>query len=68
MAKASGSTRSLGRFGSLVLTIGLISFFGGLFFFPRAFVLIGVGLLVLAVALFWIEETGYRRLHRTSWR
>jgi len=68
MAEASGSTKSLGRFGSLVLTVGLISFFGGLFFFPRMFVLIGVGLMALSVALFWMEETGYRRLRRTSWR
>lgn len=68
MAEVSGSTRSIGRFGSLVLTVGLISFFGGLFFFPRMFVLIGVGLMAISVALFWIEETGRRRLHRTSWR
>jgi hypothetical protein len=48
--------------------VGLISFFGGLFFFPRTFMFVGIALLITAVALFWLEETGYRKRQRTSWR
>ncbi|HTH51555.1 MAG TPA: hypothetical protein VL501_06465 [Pyrinomonadaceae bacterium] len=68
MAAVSGSTKAIGRVAGLVCTVGVLSFFAGLFIAPRVFAIAGVGLMVLSVALFWIEEMGRRSVHRTSWR
>lgn len=51
----------IGRLGSLSLAVGLILFFGGLFFFPRMVLFVGIALLVVALILYWLEEAGQRR-------
>jgi hypothetical protein len=68
MAQVPASVKTFGRFAGLVCAVGVISFFAGLFIAPRAFAIGGVALMVLSVALFWIEEIGHRKTHRTSWR
>ena len=52
----------------MVCAAGVISFFLGLFLLPRVFAISGVGLMVLSVVLFWVEEIGRRRVQRTTWR
>ena len=66
MAEVSGSVKTIGRLASLVCAIGLISFLSGLFFLPRVVMLGGIGLLVVSLFLFWLEESGQRRLEKSS--
>ena len=68
MAQVSGSTKTIGRLGSLSLALGLILFFGGLFVFPRIVVFGGIIFLVLALILYWLEESGQRRAKVASSR
>ena len=68
MAEVSGTTKTVGRIGGLLLFLGVIVFFSGIAGFPRLLVLVGVGMIVTAFILFWVEEIGHRKLERTNWR
>ena len=68
MAAVSGSVKTIGRLGSLSLAIGLILFLGGLFVLPRMITFVGIALLVLALILYWLEESGIRKAEAASSR
>ena len=68
MAEVSGSTKTIGRLGSLSLAAGLILFFGALFVFPRILVFVGIAFLLLALVLYWLEESGIRRAEAANSR
>ena len=68
MAETSGSTKTIGRLASLVCAVGFISFLAGLFVAPRPVMLAGIALLVLSLILFWLEESGQRRIERANSR
>ncbi|HEV7698741.1 MAG TPA: hypothetical protein VGO43_00785 [Pyrinomonadaceae bacterium] len=59
MAAATGISRMAGRAGSLMAVIGLLTLLSAVFgLTPRTFVLVGVALFVLALAMFVMEEFG----------
>jgi len=68
MAAVSGSVKTIGRLGSLSLAVGLILFLGGLFVLPRMFTFAGIALLVLALILYWLEESGVRKAEAANSR
>ena len=51
----------MGRIGSLIGLVGLLSFLLGIFGAPRILVLAGVVMMVASFVAFFIEEVGSRR-------
>ena len=61
MSNSTGMSKTAGRFASLLITFGLVSFFVGIFGGPRAFLFVGIGMIVAAFAGYFIEELTSRR-------
>jgi hypothetical protein len=60
MAGSTGTSRMAGRIGSLLVLAGLLLFFLGLFGAPRGLTFVGVGLMILALVAYTIEEYSIR--------
>ena len=56
MDSSLASSKTAGRIGSLLLAIGLVLFFGGLFFIPREFMIGGIVLMAASLVGFYLEE------------
>ncbi|MCC6824890.1 MAG: hypothetical protein IT172_04015 [Acidobacteria bacterium] len=56
MSDSTGMSRTAGRIGSVLCTLGVICFFSGLFFLPKSFVLYGVVIMAASLVGFYIEE------------
>jgi hypothetical protein len=55
-------SKMIGRAGSLMALVGILMFFLGVFSIaPRMFVFVGVGVIALSLAAFFIEEFSPRR-------
>lgn len=50
-----------GRIGSVFALVGVLFFFLGIFGAPRVLAFAGLGLMILAVVAFFLEERGERR-------
>jgi hypothetical protein len=62
MVKSTGTARTAGLAGSALALVGLLLFLAGIFGAPRTLAFVGVGMMVLAMIAFYIEEAGNRRL------
>jgi len=63
MANSTGISKTAGRIGSLLCTVGVIAFFIGVFGGPRAFAFAGVGLMITSLVGFFVEEQSQRNLN-----
>ena len=45
-----------GTVGKILAAVGILIYFSGTAGFPRTFVFVGAGLLILSIAAFFIEE------------
>lgn len=61
MTEATGISKIAGRTGSLLLVVGLAAFLIGLFGPVRNVMFVGIGLMLLSFASFFIEEFGPRK-------
>ncbi len=61
MGETSGISRIAGRAASLIAVVGVAAFFLGLFGPVRNIMFVGIALIVLAFAAFFVEEFGPRR-------
>ncbi len=61
MGKSTGTSRTVGRIGSLLGLVGLLSFLVGIFGAPRILAIAGVVMMVASFVAFFIEEVGSRR-------
>ena len=61
MAYKSGGSNMVGKLGSLLSGVGVLVFFLGVFGFGKMLVLAGVGLIVVGLVSYFIEEFGGRR-------
>ncbi|CAN5359720.1 hypothetical protein BH10ACI2_BH10ACI2_22510 [soil metagenome] len=62
MEQVNSMAKLAGRTGSLMAIIGLLAFFSGVFSFaPRMFVFVGVAIIVLSLAAYFVEELQNRR-------
>jgi hypothetical protein len=50
-----------GRVGSLLVALGVIAFFIGIFGGPRTFAFAGVAMMAASLLAFFVEEQGNRR-------
>lgn len=50
-----------GRLGSLLVAVGVVSFFIGIFGGPRALAFAGLAMMVVSLAAFFVEEQAQRR-------
>ena len=60
MTQTSGISKTVGTAGSLLLTVGVLAFFIGIFGPVRNILFIGLALIVLSFAAFFFEEFGSR--------
>lgn len=58
MSNPSGISKLAGRVGMLLMLLGLAAFFIGIFGGPRTFAFAGVGMMVLSIVGFAVEEFG----------
>jgi hypothetical protein len=58
----------MGRLGCGSGAFGLLLFLGGLFVLPRMVTFVGISLLVIALVLFWLEESSAKRASAASER
>jgi hypothetical protein len=61
MKRSTGTSRTIGRIGSLLGLVGLLSFLLGIFGAPRVLAIAGVAMMVASFTAFFIEEVGNRR-------
>ncbi|CAN5583784.1 hypothetical protein BH10ACI3_BH10ACI3_09980 [soil metagenome] len=62
MTQTNGNSKLAGNAGTLMLVVGLLTFFSAVFgFTPRMLLVVGIGLYALSLAAFYIEESGQRR-------
>ncbi len=61
MAKSTGSARTAGLAGSVLLAAGVLAFFVGIFGGPRVLAFVGVALMAAALIAFYVEEFQNRR-------
>ena len=62
MANSTGLSKTAGRIGSLLCTVGVIAFFIGIFGGPRSFAFAGLGLMIASFVAFFLEEHSVRKL------
>jgi len=61
MAQTNGSSKMAGKLAHVVAAAGLAAFFLGLFGWGRMLMVAGIGLIVVSLAAYYIEELGQRR-------
>jgi hypothetical protein len=54
-------SKTAGRFASLLITLGLVAFFVGIFGGPRSFLFVGIAMIVASFVGYFVEELGSRR-------
>lgn len=61
MGNSTGISKAAGRVASLLLALGVVAFFIGIFGGPRTFAFAGVAMIAASMVGFFIEEQGARR-------
>lgn len=61
MNNSSGISKLAGRLGSLLVALGVLSFFFGIFGGPRTFAFVGVAMMAASLVGFFVEEQGNRK-------
>jgi len=62
MTQANSFPRLAGKAGALMAVVGLLIYLSAVFgIAPRMFLIVGIGLIVLAFVSFFLEEFGPRR-------
>ena len=61
MGNSGGISKLAGRTASLLVVLGVITFFIGIFGGPRSFAFAGVAMMAASLVGFFIEEQGNRR-------
>lgn len=62
MTKSTKDSKSIGNIGIVIMLLGLLGFFIGIFGGPRVFAFIGLGMMLVSMVAFYIEEQQNRRL------
>ncbi len=65
MDNTSGISKIAGRLGSLLVSVGVVAFFIGIFGGPRELAFAGLAMMVASMAGFFVEEEGSRWASRS---
>ncbi len=58
MDNSTGISKLSGRLGSVLLALGVVSYFVGIFGGPRVLAFVGLGMMIVSLVAFFVEEKG----------